>query len=138
MSDRPPPASGRPTPVRVGAPRAVAPAEPPAPRKTWTTAGGAEWSVEVVGRARTGGRGTSGADLLLLVFRPVVEGGTDGPSETGAEVGGDAREVLAVADSLDDLPPDRLDDLLSRARSFAGRTESDPAFFEGTRRGRRG
>ncbi len=131
MSPEPPPPAGRPTPVRVGAPRTAPPADVPNPSRDWTGPEGDAWTVEVVGRARAGGRGGAGADLLLLVFRPRSSGSGDRPSPG-------PREVLATAAALDDLGELDLERLLERSVPFDAQADPESRFFEGTRRGRRG
>lgn len=130
MSPEPPPAAGRPTPVRVGAPRTAPPADVPNPTRAWTGPGGEVWTVEVVGRARAGGRGGAGADLLLLVFRP-------GSSESAESTTRGPREVLTAAVSLGDVGDEELEGLLERSVPFDPQADAESRFFEGTRRGRR-
>lgn len=83
--------------------------------RNFLSGAGESWTVEVVGRGRTGTLPDVGAPLLLLRFRPALPG----PGESGGTDSAPAPppDHLAVGRRLEDLPDEVLDVLLSDARS---------------------
>lgn len=118
------PASARPTPVRVGAPRVDAAPEPAPAARPWVHSDGRAFEVEVVGRARTSGA-VVGAELILLRFRAGEEGAAD-------------VESLVAAASLSALSDREIEEHFERGRPFQAEPAEESGFFDGTRRGRSG
>ena len=66
---------------------------------------GCEWIVRLSGRASVGSRGDAGAQLLHLTFFRAAD-----PSVA-------ARQSVTVGKTIEDLPEDRLRELLGSARA---------------------
>ncbi len=105
--------SAGPTPVRGAAPMSAS--EPSREARRWLAPDGRTWDVRIEGRTRTG-RGTDpGAELALVVFRPVEEGAEEGAA-TDTSAG--ALEALAVVESLHDLSELALAECFAATRPF--------------------
>jgi hypothetical protein len=74
--------------------------------------GGVPWTVEALGRTRSGHVADTGALLLTVGFTPAGDPGSAGSAERAAG----RREALAVARTLDDLSLADLEDLLQKSR----------------------
>jgi hypothetical protein len=119
-----------PTPVKPMPARGLAPSEEPAPSgeddRARITVGveGQEWSVRSLGQCSTGGIGP--LPMLLLEFRRLAEG-----EDT------EAREVLTVGASLDDLSDADVERAFQKSAVPRPRSKSSSFFPEASDRRRR-
>lgn len=97
-------------------------------RRAFTGPDGGPWEAEELGWTRSGRREDPGAMLLLLGFRAVTEDEDDAPL---------TREAFVVAESVEELEPGRLADVLESAGPYREIPDEKP-FFGGTSRGQGG